>query len=186
MIADQDASGPGGSDMMSLLVFLQSPDVHLLGITVVTGDAWRDEEVAHALRLVETVGRTDVKVYPGAAFPLVRTLAWTTAGEEMYGTASFEGAWCERRAAWHGIRFRRCGGRAHDHACGGGRGPLHGADGAQYPHKVTIYGAGPLTDVALAIRLDPHFAELAQELVVMGGSIVPDTEAAEWYERPAA
>src|SRR6201996_3781338 len=70
VIADQDASGPGGSDMMSLLVFLQSPDVHLLGITVVTGDSWRDEEVAHALRLVESVGRTDVRVYPGAAFPL--------------------------------------------------------------------------------------------------------------------
>ena len=40
VIADQDASGPGGSDMMALLVFLQSPDVHLLGITVVSGDSW--------------------------------------------------------------------------------------------------------------------------------------------------
>ena len=61
VIADQDASGPGGSDMMSLLVFLQSPKVNLLGITVVTGDSWRDPEVAHALRLLEIVGRTDVK-----------------------------------------------------------------------------------------------------------------------------
>src|SRR5947209_5557453 len=67
VIADQDASGPGGSDMMSLLVFLQSPQVNLLGITVVTGDSWRDPEVAHALRLLEIVGRTDVKVYRGAA-----------------------------------------------------------------------------------------------------------------------
>src|ERR1700722_6035686 len=73
VIADQDASGPGGSDMMSLLVFLQSPKVNLLGITVVMGDSWRDPEVAHALRLLEIVGRTDVKVYPGAVFPLVRT-----------------------------------------------------------------------------------------------------------------
>src|ERR1700733_3497497 len=97
VIADQDASGPGGSDMMSLLVFLQSPDVHLLGITVVTGDAWRDEEVAHALRLVETVGRSDVKVYPGAAFPLVRTLAWTQLANKMYGAATFEGAFSDRR-----------------------------------------------------------------------------------------
>jgi purine nucleosidase len=82
VIADQDASGPGGSDMMSLLVFLQSPDVHLLGITVVTGDSWRDEEVAHALRLVETVGRTDVKVYPGAAFPLCARWRGRKLGEE--------------------------------------------------------------------------------------------------------
>jgi purine nucleosidase len=54
----------------------------------------------------------------------------------------------------------------------------------QYPHQVTIYGAGPLTNIALAIRLDPHFAELAQELVIMGGSINPHTEAAEWVNAP--
>jgi len=66
VIADQDASGPAGSDMIALLVFLQSREVKLLGITVVTGDAWRDEEVAHTLRLLEIIGRTDVKVYAGA------------------------------------------------------------------------------------------------------------------------
>src|ERR1700743_2007918 len=70
VIADQDASGPAGSDMTSLLVFLQSPEVKLLGVTVVTGDAWRDEEVAHTLRLLELIGRTDVKVYVGSEYPL--------------------------------------------------------------------------------------------------------------------
>ncbi len=108
MIADQDASGPGGSDMMSLLVFLQSPKVNLLGITVVTGDSWRDPEVAHALRLLEIVGRTDVKVYPGAAFPLVRTQEWTTAAEALYGKVSFKGAWGDRSASQHYDSFRRC------------------------------------------------------------------------------
>jgi len=44
----------------------------------------------------------------------------------------------------------------------------------QYPHQVTIYAGGPLTNLAQAISLDPHFPELAQELVVMGGSISPD------------
>ena len=57
-IADQDATGPGGSDMRALMVFLQAPEVKLLGITVVVGDGWRDEEVAHALRLLEILGRT--------------------------------------------------------------------------------------------------------------------------------
>ncbi len=83
VIADQDASGPGGSDMMSLLVFLQSPKVNLLGITVVTGDSWRDPEVAHALRLLEIVGRTDVKVYREPRF-----------------------RWCVRRSG--PLRRRRC------------------------------------------------------------------------------
>lgn len=54
----------------------------------------------------------------------------------------------------------------------------------KYPHQVTIYGAGPLTNIALAIRLDPHFAELAQELVLMGGSINPQTDAKEWTNAP--
>jgi purine nucleosidase len=185
VIADQDASGPGGSDMMSLLVFLQSPDVRLLGITVVTGDAWRDEEVAHALRLVETVGRTDVKVYPGAAFPLVRTLAWTRQAKKLYGAASFEGAYSDRRTEkpWDTIPPMREG-EPTTHAAAEDAPHFMVRMVHKYPHQVTIYAAGPLTNVALAIRLDPHFAELAQELVVMGGSIVPDTQAAEWTNNP--
>ena len=54
---------------------IQSPQVEVLGITVVSGDQWRDEEVAHTLRLLEIMGRTDIPVVPGAAFPLVRTRA---------------------------------------------------------------------------------------------------------------
>src|SRR5580698_9446196 len=44
VVIDQDAAGPGGTDMMSILVLLQSPMVEPLGITVVAGDGWRDEE----------------------------------------------------------------------------------------------------------------------------------------------
>jgi hypothetical protein len=47
VVIDQDAMGPAGTDMNSMLVFLQSPSVEVLGITVVTGDGWRNEEVAH-------------------------------------------------------------------------------------------------------------------------------------------
>ena len=185
VIADQDASGPGGSDMMSLLVFLQAPEVRLLGITVVTGDGWRDEEVAHALRLVESVGRTDVKVYPGAAFPLMRTLEWTRLAKKMYGAATFEGAYSDKRndKPWDYVGPMREGvpttRAADEDAAHFMVRMVH-----RYPHQVTIYAAGPLTNVALAIRLDPHFAELAQELVVMGGSIAPVTQAAEWVNAP--
>jgi len=185
VIADQDASGPGGSDMMSLLVLLQSPDVHLLGITIVTGDAWRDEEVAHTLRLVETVGRTDVKVYPGAAFPLVRTYAWTKLADKMYGVPSYQGAFSDYRMkrAWDSLPVMREGvpttKAADEDAAHFMVRMVH-----KYPHQVTIYAAGPLTNVALAIKLDPHFAELAQELVAMGGSLVPQSKADEWVNNP--
>ena len=77
VVIDQDAAGPGGTDMMSILVLLQSPNVQTLGITVVTRDQWRNEEVAHTLRLLELVGRADIPVAPGAVYPLVRTQAET-------------------------------------------------------------------------------------------------------------
>jgi purine nucleosidase len=68
VIIDQDGSGPGGSNQMSMMVLLQSPDAEVLGITVVTGDAWRDEEVEHTLRLLELIKRTDVPVFPEQCF----------------------------------------------------------------------------------------------------------------------
>ena len=44
---------------------------------------------------------------------------------------------------------------------------------------MTIYEGGPMTDLALTIRLDPQFPELVQELVFMGGSISPVSDDAE-------
>ena len=179
VVADQDAAGPGGSGMTSLLVLLQSPDVKVLGVTVVTGDGWRDAEAAHALRLLEIIGRTDVRVYTGALGPLVRTQEWTALADQMYGPPSYKGAW---------------GNVLGDDGMPEGKPTTKVADEDaahfmirmvhQYPHRVTIYAAGPLTNVALAVSLDSQFAELAQELVVMGGSINPQTEAPEWSSNP--
>ncbi len=142
-------------------------------------------QVAHTLRLLEIVGRTDVKVYPGAAFPLVRTQQWTEAAEGLYGKQVYKGAWGERTAkdGYSLVPPMREGAPvtrpADEDAAHFMVRMVH-----QYPHKVTIYAAGPLTDVALAIRIDPQFAELAQELVIMGGSLVPQTNAREWINNP--
>jgi purine nucleosidase len=183
VIADQDAAGPAGSDMTALLVFLQSPQVKLLGITVVTGDAWRDEEVAHTLRLLELVGRTDVKVYAGAEYPLVRTQAETKISEQLYGKVSWNGAWQEGGHAAAVLPPMPEGAPttkpAEEDAAHFMIRMVH-----QYPHQVTIYGAGPMTNIAMAIRLDPSFAELAKELVVMGGSLNPKTDDPEFADNP--
>jgi purine nucleosidase len=66
----------------------------------------------------------------------------------------------------------------------------------EHPHEVTIYAGGPLTNLALAQRIDPHFAELAKELVFMGGSLNPATDDPEftnprhefnfWFDTEAA
>jgi purine nucleosidase len=53
-----------------------------------------------------------------------------------------------------------------------------------HPHQVTIYAAGPLTNIALAISIDPHFAELTQGIVIMGGSLSPQTGDPEFANNP--
>jgi purine nucleosidase len=54
----------------------------------------------------------------------------------------------------------------------------------KYPHEVTIYEGAPMTNLALAISLDPQFAELAEELVFMGGSLNPQTNDPEFANNP--
>src|SRR5271169_4947280 len=93
VIIDQDCAGPGGTDMQAILALVQSSDTDVLGITVVTGDAWLAEEVQHTLRLMEIIGRTDIPVVPGAAFPLVNTKEYIARWETMHGKIVYQGAW---------------------------------------------------------------------------------------------
>jgi inosine-uridine nucleoside N-ribohydrolase len=99
IIINEDCSGPGGSNLQTVALLLQSKAVEVLGITVVTGNQWRDEEVAHTLRLLEIIGRTDIPVFKGAAFPLVRTHDEAKQWEQRYGKTAFVGAWDDRW--WH-------------------------------------------------------------------------------------
>jgi purine nucleosidase len=99
VIADQDVSS---SADMALSLLLVSPEVRVLGITVVTGDSWRDQEVMHALRLVEGLGRTDVPVIAGAAFPLVRTAQETRLYNRLYGKPFYLGAYTSSETPWAG------------------------------------------------------------------------------------
>jgi purine nucleosidase len=187
VIIDQDAAGPGGTDMQAILTLVNSPETEVLGITVLTGDAWRDEEVQHTLRLLEIIGRTDIPVVPGAAFPLVNSKEYIAKWETLYGKVVYQGAWnFGHRSAVHGpyeippmpegtpTTKPSTEDAAHFMVR-----TVH-----QYPREVTVYAAGPMTDLAVAIALDPHFSELAKELIVMGGSINPNTDDPEFSLTP--
>ncbi len=93
VLIDQDGSGPGGSNQMAMMVLLQSSRVKVLGITMVSGNAWEPEEVQHTLRMLEIIHRTDVPVVPGAVFPLVRTEAEWKLERPMQGSHLWYGAW---------------------------------------------------------------------------------------------
>jgi inosine-uridine nucleoside N-ribohydrolase len=187
VIIDQDAAGPGGTDMQAILAIINSPETDVLGITVLTGDAWRDEEVQHTLRLMEIIGRTDIPVVPGAAFPLVSSKEYIAKWETLYGKVVYQGAW--NFAKGHAVHGPY---EIPPMPEGAPAAKASSEDAAhfmvrmvhQYPHEVTIYAAGPMTDLALAIALDPHFPELAKELIVMGGSINPVTDNPEFSLTP--
>ncbi|MFZ0819973.1 MAG: nucleoside hydrolase [Candidatus Acidiferrales bacterium] len=185
VIIDQDAAGPGGTDMQSMIALINSPKVDVLGITVVAGDQWRDEEVAHALRMLEIIGRTDIPVVPGAAFPLVNTKEETAEWEKRYGKVTYQGAW-NRGKPVHGpweIPPMVEGGPT-THALDEDAAHFLLRMVHKYPHEVTIYAGGPLTNLALAQAIDHEFARLAKELIVMGGSIHPVTDDPEFQADP--
>ena len=184
IIINQDGSGPGGSNMQTIALLVQSPKVEVLGITVVSGNQWRDEEVAHTLRLLEIIGRSDIPVVPGAAFPLVRRREESQIWQQRFGKVAFAGAWDDRW--WHepfvvpplpeGSPTTKA---ANEDAAHFLIRKVH-----EFPHAVTIYEGGPMTNLALAISIDPQFPELAEQLVFMGGSIAPQTDDAEFVNNP--
>jgi purine nucleosidase len=184
VIIDEDAAGPAGTDLQAILVLIQSGRVKPLGVTVVTGDQWRDEEVAHALRLLEIIGRTDIPVVPGAVFPLVRTIDGTRFWERRYGKVEYQGAWTPRwmhppfsiPALPEGLPATKELDEDAPHFL---IRMVH-----KYPHEVTLYEGGPMTNLALALSIDPQFAELTRGLVFMGGSIDPNTTDPEFATSP--
>lgn len=197
VIIDQDTAGPASTDIQSILMLIQDKDVDLLGITVVTGDAWRDEEVSHALRMLEIAHRTAIPVVPGAVFPLLNTRRRTLAWEKLYGELFYDGAYMSRwpsenTVTWTPLHPTRPywvpplpEGEPTTHATDEGAAAFLLRMVHRYPHQVTIIAAGPMTDLALAAKLDPQFAALAKQLVFMGGSFNPlpaDTPFAQEYD----
>ena len=184
VIIDQDEAGPAGTDLHSTLLLIQSPQTEVLGITVVTGDMWLKEEVAHTLRMLELIGRTDIPVVPGAEYPLVRTKEETELWEQQYGRVGYLGAWTPR--IYHPAD------QVGELKEGNPKAKPVQEDAAhflvrtvrQFPNQVTIYAGGPMTNLALAISIDPEFSSLVKELVFMGASLSPQTDDPEFVNLP--
>jgi inosine-uridine nucleoside N-ribohydrolase len=191
-IEDNDFLGPGGSNIQSVLPLITDPDIRVLGFTVVTGDGWCDEEAAYLLRFLEIAGHADVPVVKGAVLPLINTPARMYAWESLYGKLPWKGAWntsAKPDYIPHADKpyfigsFRA--GQPRTKPAPGIAAAFLIAQVHRYPHQVTILAAGPMTNLALAIRLDPEFASLAKDLVFMGGMLdnnLPQvTENANFY-----
>lgn len=187
VIIDNDFAGPGGTNIQSVIPLLGQPDkATLLGFTVVVGDGWENEAVAHLSRFLEIASApAKLPVVPGATQPLVNSRPRLLAWEKSNGKMPWKGAWrgeapdlqpqiktlkegmpnrpvSPEKAALFLIR------QVHEH-----------------PHEVTLLAAGPMTNVALAIKLDPEFASLCRRLVFMGaivdGNLSQVTDSADYY-----
>jgi inosine-uridine nucleoside N-ribohydrolase len=178
VIFDNDFYGPASSDLQAAALLLTNPSVKVLGLTVVTGDGWRDEEPAHTLRLLEILRREDVLVVRGATFPLINTQVRQQAWEKSFGMIPWKGVWNTKDGPFPNYKSH---GPFEIPALEEGLPTLKPSNESaaeflirqvhSHPHQVTIISAGPMTNLALAIRLDPEFPSLAKELVFMGGYI---------------
>ena len=134
VIIDQDGSGPGGSNQMAMMVLLQSPQADVLGITMVSGNAWEPKRCNTRCACSNSSIEPMCRWCPEPIFPLVRTEEESKIQQQLYGTFSWYGAWGDSpsgntsRQPYHGpvrdmpklaegnpapSRRRRCGPLSH-------------------------------------------------------------------------
>lgn len=155
----------GIDDSLALLYLLASPEAQILGIASTAGNVPVEQVAANNLNWLELCGAPDIEVALGAKVPLVIPLRTTeeTHGPQGIGHAELPDSGRElsvRTATELWVELVR-----------------------EYPGQITGLVTGPLTNLALAIRIEPDLPRLLKRLVVMGGSFnYPGntTPTAEW------
>jgi inosine-uridine nucleoside N-ribohydrolase len=149
---------PGVDDAMALLLALRSPEIDVAGVTTVFGNTNVEATTRNALNLLDFAGRSDIPVAKGAARPMVNppgaTAEWVH-GDDAMGNIGWT--------------------HVNNHACK----PLdmHAAQFIietvmAHPGEVTLVAVGPMTNLGLALQLEPRIVRNVREVVIMGGSVV--------------
>ncbi|WP_052418118.1 nucleoside hydrolase [Pseudooceanicola atlanticus] len=150
IIIDTD---PGQDDALAILLALAAePGVEVAGITTVAGNVGVAQTTINALRVCQLAGRDDVAVHAGCAAPLMRPLH---TAEFICGADGLAGMAlpAPRRAAnpGHAVSFL--------------------VDTIMTSAEtVTLCALGPLTNIAMALRMEPAIADRIDRLVIMGGA----------------
>ncbi|KAI5294076.1 hypothetical protein KEM52_004737 [Ascosphaera acerosa] len=183
-ILDNDWSG--SASFTPLLMALKG-GFEVLGVISDTANTWSRQCAYHAQAVLEVGGLQDcISVYEGATWPLLNTPERFRLWEQLHGKLPWEGVFAPYNKTLEEAGNDPTSGadpmRVVKAAIKEGfpRGtPVSSISAAQFmvdevrkrPGQVSIYSAGALTNVALAVRLDPAFASLAKELVIMGGYV---------------
>ena len=152
---DPGIGTPGADvdDGIAILLALGAPQLDIVGITTVKGNADVHSGTANVLRLLHDAGRDDIPVAKGCSSPLGREVPEIE----------------ERRMGWtppapKDVAFRT-GKRGVDFM-------IETVLGSS--SKSTIVAIGPLTNVAMAMIEEPKICDAIDELVIMGGSMFAD------------
>ena len=152
IILDTD---PGADDALAIMLMLASPVIKLEAITTVHGNVTLDKTTRNALALLEFLNATHVPVAKGCTVPLVKP-PHQAQGEVVHGSSGMG------RTNLPEPKTQSIKAHAVDYLI---------ERFLAEPKELTLFAIGPLTNVALAIRQEPKFAECVKELVIMGGAI---------------
>lgn len=141
---------PGVDDALAILVAHEYADV--VGLGIAAGNVGLAHTVANALKLVETIG-AETPVFAGRAAPLVRPAedAAFVHGLDGFGDTAYTAS---ARAAETEHAARALLRLSHEHA-----------------GRLVLVAIAPLTNLALALELDPTLPQRVAKLVIMGGAV---------------
>lgn len=181
VILDNDWSTTG------FIPFLQALKANwdVLGIVSDTSDSWARTTGLHALATLEVGDLGCIPVYKGSDYPLLNTPGLYRAWADVHGKLEWEGAFAPENLTNEALGNDPTSGnpnRISRSAFKEGYPNITFASDIsaaefmvqqvrKYPGQVSIYSAGALTNIALAVRMDSNFAKNAKQLVVMGGYI---------------
>lgn len=143
---------PGHDDAVAILLALGNPEINLLGITTIGGNQSLDKVTFNARAVAELAGHPEVPVHAGCLRPIVRTLKDAA---YIHGETGLDGVTLPQPSRpldeGHAVQWIIDTVMSHD------------------PGTITLVPTGPLTNIALAARLEPRIVERVKEVVLMGG-----------------
>ena len=188
VFVDQDTSGPGGTDSVSIAMLLKAPNVEVVWIGVVAGDAWLDQALYHTLKIAEVCGKPDVPIAAGSAEPLLQNGESMKMRHALWGPKPGDG--------WYGNWGNRVPPKGTIPEAPGGPPKIkpvekHAAElliemARKYPGELVLYTAGPLTNVALAVKLAPDIVGKIKKVYTMGGATSVNEKFNLWWDAEAA
>lgn len=142
---------PGNDDAVMIAMAIGHPSLEVAGISTVGGNSTVNNTTRNALAILERFDRTDIPVARGASEPIVGTF---DTAESIHGENGIRGNLTEPST------------EAID---------IHGAEfivqqAREYGDDITIVAVGPMTNIGIALVLEPSLPELVNDIYLMGGA----------------